>query len=286
MLAGSLLLVFCLLGRALLTIAQSTNATCAPSHKWAYNSHQQSPCVVASSLLAVCYGAYNVAALPDQFHYGGPDIQNANLCQCNTVVYSLLAECGLCQNRTAVMWSVWETNCPSVSISSFLKPIPAGLHVPGWAYLDVKAGDMFNETLAQINANITESTAVPVPTRTSSATTSIATSSAAPQPSSELHSSNVSPLNQTRSNAVGGGIVGGFALLVLISAAALYIHKRRRRAKTNGEILNSPVMSQHRTDALPNCSQPTIARALPSVTAPSLNTQLGSGSIRSGQTSL
>ncbi|KAJ7120499.1 hypothetical protein C8R43DRAFT_83280 [Mycena crocata] len=145
------LIIVWLLGRTLLASAQTSNATCSVAQKWASNSQQQSPCLVASSLLAVCTGSYDVFALPEGWHYNGPSIQDANPCQCNTVVYSLLSECGLCQNRTVVMWSVWETNCASVSIGSFPKPIPAGLHVPGWAYLDVKATDMFNESLALAN---------------------------------------------------------------------------------------------------------------------------------------
>ncbi|KAJ7271976.1 hypothetical protein B0H12DRAFT_673259 [Mycena haematopus] len=161
MFAGSLLVVVWLLGKNLLAVAQTTNATCDVAHNWAFNSQKQSPCQVASSLLAVCTGSYEVYALPINFHYDGPDMQDANPCQCNTVVYSLLAECGLCQERTITMWSLWETNCASVSISSFPMPLPAGLHVPGWAYLDVETSDSFNETLAFANSNITESTAIP-----------------------------------------------------------------------------------------------------------------------------
>ncbi|KAJ7444914.1 hypothetical protein FB451DRAFT_74212 [Mycena latifolia] len=279
MFAGSLLLIFCLLEHILFTSAQTSNATCAPSYKWAFNSQQQSPCVVASALLAVCTGceplmpaheshsseaAYEVSALPEQWHYSGPDsIQDANPCQCNTVVYSLLAECGLCQNRTAIMWSIWETNCASVTIGSFPEPIPVGLHVPGWAYLDVKTADMFNETLAQANANITESTAVPQPTKTPAASVSVASSSTIAQTTTESQSSNVSLVNQTRSNAIGGGIVGGFTLLVLVCCLAFWIHRRRRTARANGEILDSPAMSQYRSDTLP--SQPTIPKPVPSI---------------------
>ncbi|KAJ7709714.1 hypothetical protein B0H17DRAFT_234305 [Mycena rosella] len=280
MFAGSLLLV--VLAHTLLTTAQTTNATCAPSHEWAFNSKQQSPCLVASSLLAVCTGSYEVYALPEQYHYDAPDMQDANPCQCNTVVYSLLAECGLCQNRTTAMWSVWETNCASVSIGSFPKPIPAGLHVPGWAYLDVKATDMFNEALAEANANITESTAVPESSQTSASAS--ASSSAAPQATTDSPSSDVSApvVNQTRSNAIGGGIVGGFALLLLVCGLGFWIYRRRRTARANGGILNSPVMSQYHTDTQP--SQPTAP--VPSITVSSLNSQSGSASILSGQNSV
>jgi len=274
MFAGSLLIIVWLLGQNLFATAQTTNATCDVAHKWASNSQKQSPCQVASTLLAVCTGSYEVYALPDQFHYNGPDTQEANPCQCNTVVYSLLAECGLCQNRTITMWSLWETNCASVSISSFPMPIPAGLHVPGWAYLDVEVSDMFNESLAQANANITESTAVPQPSKTPSAApvpTSSA-SSAAAQPTVVSDVSDASTVDQKRSNAVGGGIVGAFFALILVCFLALWIYRRRRIAKENGEMLNSPAMSEYRTDTLP--SQPTIP--VPSITVSSLNSQPGS----------
>ncbi|KAJ6525640.1 hypothetical protein B0H19DRAFT_1198143 [Mycena capillaripes] len=281
MFAGSLLIVVWLLGQNL-SAAQTTNATCDASHQWAFNSQKQSPCLVASTLLAVCTGSYEVYALPDQFHYNGPDMQDANPCQCNTVVYSLLAECGLCQNRSITMWSLWETNCASVSTGSFPMPIPAGLHVPGWAWLDVKASDMFNESLALANANITESTAIPQPTKTPSApvpTSTSASSSAVAQPTAVSDSSDVSTaVDLKRSNAIGGGIVGGLFGLVLVCSLAFWIHRRRRVAKGNGQILNSPVMSEYRTDTL--ASPPTTV-PVPSITVSSLNSQPASGSIHS-----
>jgi hypothetical protein len=275
------LVVFWLLAQALFTTAQTTNATCSDSHKWAFNSQHQSPCLVAAELLAVCYGSYEVYALPVQSHYAGPDMQDANPCQCNTVVFSLLAECGLCQNRTTSMWSVWEINCASPSIGSFPKPIPSGLHVPGWAYLDVKAMDMFNEALAEANANITESTAIPQPSQTPSTSAPAPTSSAAAQTTPVSQSSDVSPINQTKSNAIGGGVIGGFFLLLLLCGLGLWIY-RKRRARANGEILNSPAMSQQ-TDALP--SQPQ-ATAVPSIIVSSRNSQPATESVYSGQNSV
>ncbi|KAF7338141.1 hypothetical protein MVEN_02038900 [Mycena venus] len=278
MFAGSLLVVVWFLGQNLFAAAQTTNATCDVAHNWAFNSQKQSPCEVASALLAVCTGSYEVVALPVNFHYNPPSMQDANPCQCNTVVYSLLSECGLCQDRTITMWSLWETNCASVSVGSFPMPIPAGLHVPGWAYLNPEtSSDMFNESLAQANANITESTALPQPSKTSSATVpTSSTSSAAAQPTIASDSSVSSPVNQKRSNAIGGGVVGGFAALILVSSLAVWIYRRRRNAKDKGAILNSPVMSEYRTDTLP--SQPTIP--VPSITVSSLNSQ-PSGSIHS-----
>jgi len=276
MFAGSLLFIVWFLGQNLLATAQTTNATCDVAHNWAFNSQKQSPCQVASSLLAVCDGVYEVAALPPNFHYEGPDIQDATPCQCNTVVYSLLAECGLCQERTISMWSLWETNCATVSISSFPKPLPAGLHVPGWAYQDVETSDMFNETLAFADANVTESTAIPQPTipqPTPTSSTSVPTSSTSSAPAVQTtvaSDTSVSPpVNQQRSNAIGGGIVGGLAALLLISGLLFWVYRRRRTVQQNRAVLNSPVMSEYRTDTLP--SPPTMP--VPSITVSSLNSQ-------------
>ncbi|KAK7020461.1 hypothetical protein R3P38DRAFT_1215062 [Favolaschia claudopus] len=120
MLAGLLLVIFGFLGQNFFVASQTTNATCDAAHNWAFNSKKQSPCQVASALITVCTGSYEVVALPIDSHYAGPaNVQDANPCWCNSVVYSLLAECGLCQDRTITMWSLWEINCPSVSDSSF-----------------------------------------------------------------------------------------------------------------------------------------------------------------------
>ncbi|KAJ6623489.1 hypothetical protein B0H10DRAFT_2010009 [Mycena sp. CBHHK59/15] len=284
MFAGSFsIIVVWLLALSGIASGQTTNATCMASHKWAFNSQQQSPCLVGSALLAVCSGSYQLNALPDGYHYTGPTLASANPCQCSTVVYSLLAECGLCQNRTASMWSVWETDCASVSINSFPEPIPAGLHVPGWAYLNVQATDMFNEALAQANANITESTAIPQPDKTSSSSMSTpsSTSAAPATTTASSESTGLAAIDQSRSNAIGGGVVGGFCALLLICGLAFWLHRRRSDARSNGQLLNSPVMSQYPTDSLPG--QPTIL--VPSITVSSLDSR-PSGSAYSGQVSV
>ncbi|KAF8798152.1 hypothetical protein BYT27DRAFT_7227800 [Phlegmacium glaucopus] len=135
------------------TIAQS-NASCLPFYNWTFNSMKQSPCQVASSLLAVCNnGPFPVSALPSTSHYAGPSLQGANPCQCNTVTYSLMSACGACQGQTYLSWSVWSANCLTVHLSSFPEPIPSGVFVPGWAYLDVQADDNFDQSLARQNAS-------------------------------------------------------------------------------------------------------------------------------------
>ncbi|KAJ7724449.1 hypothetical protein DFH07DRAFT_783270 [Mycena maculata] len=261
MFAGSPLVIVWFLGHSLFTSAQTTNVTCAADHKWAFNSEQQSPCAVASSLLAVCTGCATLWFIPCL----------RNVAYARTVQYP----CGAFGRPTVPQFPSTVFNVqPSFS---FPDPIPAGLHVPGWAYLDVKASDMFNESLAEANANITESTAIPQPTKTSSSSTT-STSSAAFQTTTVAAVSDTTVVNQTRSNAIGGGIVGAFFALVLLGGLGFWIYRRRRVARTKGAILDSPVMSQHQTDTLPS------QLPVPSITVSSLNSQPGSGSIRSGQT--
>lgn len=116
-----------------------------------------------------------------------------------------------------------------------------------------------SRSVAECFADITESTAIPQPSKTSSASVSTAsTSSVAAQATAVSDSSSTVPaVNLKRSNAIGGGVVGGLAALALVCGLAFWIYRRRRIARTNGAILNSPdTMSQHQTDTL--ASQPTI----------------------------
>jgi hypothetical protein len=66
----------------------------------------------------------------------------------------------------------------------------------------------------------------------------------------------------------------------LVGSLVFWLYRRRRIAQKNGDVLDSPAMSQHRTDTLASHpSHPTLP--MPSITVSSLNSQPGSGSIRS-----
>lgn len=251
-----LLSLFTLSAKLQSSSAQS-DVSCLPFYNWTFNSHNQSPCDVASSLLAVCNnGPYPVEGLPDSSHYLGPTLQNANPCQCSTVTYSLMSACGACQGRSYLSWSVWSANCPMVYVGSYLEPIPTGVAVPGWAYLDVEANDNFDQSLAKQDANLTESTAIPSPTssvaKTSSSQKSSSTisksstisstiTSITSSPSASAADSSSSPAKVKQENAIGGGVVGGLAgLLLLCGALYWYIYHRRRRTARIGEHLPSP----------------------------------------------
>ena len=51
-------------------------------------------------LVADCFAAdYTLTSLEPGYVYIGPTVFHANTCQCNTVYYSMLSACGLCQDR-------------------------------------------------------------------------------------------------------------------------------------------------------------------------------------------
>ncbi|KAE9410441.1 hypothetical protein BT96DRAFT_376167 [Gymnopus androsaceus JB14] len=213
--------------------AQGTDATCIQS-SWSFNSEKQSPCSIASSLLGVCSGnTYNVAALPNNTVYLGPTIDAVNPCQCNTVVYSLMSACALCQNRTIITWSEWATNCFPV-FTGYPKPIPAGLHVPAYAYLDVESQDTFDATAAQQDANATESTALPSSSTTLAATSTSTTST--PTPTASTSDSLKSTNSDSRINTITDSVIGGVLGVRSPCAADCNVHcnsETQTRKKSN-----------------------------------------------------
>jgi hypothetical protein len=96
-----------------------------PPSTQSYNSLHQNPCVVASYLEGVCFGGrksfrsvnflaiffdripdtvFEIDPLPQGHHYTGAPSGQGNLCQCNTVVYSLVSACGACQGGDPVAY--------------------------------------------------------------------------------------------------------------------------------------------------------------------------------------
>ncbi|KAF9443884.1 hypothetical protein P691DRAFT_712638 [Macrolepiota fuliginosa MF-IS2] len=244
-------------------VGQTTDAVCLPIFNWVFNSQHQSPCVVASSLLAVCNGGpYNVASLPDATHYLGPvSVFDANDCQCNTVVYTMMSACAACQGREYIAWSQWTANCPSVS-EGFPEALPTGLHVPGWAYLDPRPSDTFDQLRAQKSINLTESVILPAPTSTSnsvrptkklSATSSSkglvssthvsSTMSSSPTPAPSSSTANQSSVpNSHHANMIGGIAIGAsVAGLGILGVILWLLHLRIVKKEEQGVRLVSPV---------------------------------------------
>lgn len=192
-------------------------AICSPGFNWTYNSQGQSPCDIAASLLGVCApGAGPLPQLPPGYYYVGPTVQSRNECSCSTVYFSMLSACAVCQSRETIPWKMYATNCSTIYVQTFPDPLPAGVRVPNYAYLDVTAGSgAFDPSLAQA-AGGAESVAGP-----SATTTGLGVSPTNMQ----------SPKKKPNSGAIAGGVVGGVALLVIMAIVVVWFVLRRRDSR-------------------------------------------------------
>ncbi|KAF8520977.1 hypothetical protein JB92DRAFT_1860377 [Gautieria morchelliformis] len=195
------------LGRRVGAVA-TTTATCT-AEQWTFNQDQQSPCFVASSLLAACNGGtWLVPAIDSNTMYQGPASgAESNGCQCSTIVYSVISACAACQGAAVNTWSNWSSKCTRGDIhnSSFPLTMPPGLTVPTWAHLDVTAGNSWDINAAMNNH------ASNLPSNLTSTN------------SSSQHSANV--------YAIAGCILGGFVGLVLLGLIAVLLYRKRKKAK-------------------------------------------------------
>jgi len=216
----NLFFLLILIGPAL---AQITYPNCSAGWEWSYNTLNQNPCQVAASLEALCNGGqFNIQPLPSGRMYGGPTASQSNLCECNTVVYSLVSACAACQGSTWILWSGWSANCTNVSLpSTYPNPIPDGTRVPYWAYLDVVTGDNWDLTAAQSAGDSPEATPIAPSTIQPSST-----ASAAPQSSS---SSSSTQKKSSHAGQIAGGVVGGIVGATLLIGFILWYRRRRRQ---------------------------------------------------------
>ncbi|KAF9556559.1 hypothetical protein CPC08DRAFT_91335 [Agrocybe pediades] len=94
---------FLLVAFALSSAAQQI-ATCQAGFDWSFNKAGQSPCELASTLIQPCVGApFPIPPLVQNFTYGGPQQGKDLPCTCNTVVYSLLSACAICQGHDTLL---------------------------------------------------------------------------------------------------------------------------------------------------------------------------------------
>ncbi|KAI0812734.1 hypothetical protein BC629DRAFT_961396 [Irpex lacteus] len=206
----------CLLGVA----AQTTNITCPSEYGWMTNSKWQNPCLVAAYLQSVCDSdpaISGVQTLPPGHHYilRAP---NASNCTCNTVLYSMLSACTICQAQEYLPWSGWSENCTYKFVGNYPKPIPQGTAVPAWAYENVTLLDTFNITTAERIAreNHTDSTALPTPTAVSSP--------------NDASPTQISTTKRNKLTPILSGVFGAL-ILILVAAATTFLWKRQRKIK-------------------------------------------------------
>ncbi|TFK93365.1 hypothetical protein K466DRAFT_649975 [Polyporus arcularius HHB13444] len=265
----SLVAVFAtLLIRSSLVRSQNTTATCVAGYEWTFNSLGQSPCLITAYLWEPCYALSQdiVAKLDEGFVYQGPvSPSSSNKCLCNTVSYSTLAACAVCQGRGLAIysWPQYRTNCSAVDEDAYPFSIAGGTAVPAWAYLDVVKNGSFNVVAAQALAetNPPESTAPALSSTlgTSSVTATFSTTGSPPTLSSSSSGSSSSPTGQptspssssssssshTNVGAIVGGVIGGIGAALIIGAAIFFALRRRNRAPPSSHFTRSPAMAEN-----------------------------------------
>ncbi|KIP11619.1 hypothetical protein PHLGIDRAFT_457951 [Phlebiopsis gigantea 11061_1 CR5-6] len=213
-----------------------------------FNSRHQSPCTIAGYLLGACLtdpGRGIIEALPSEDPGSWWYILTADTdCQCNTVFYSMISECSVCQGDLVRPWSQWIANCTnSTFVMSFPRPIPSGTAIPAWAFLNVTMTDTFDPATAQLYqaSNSTESSAPPA-----SSTSSVLSSNTQTSTSTGTASSTASP--KTNVGAIAGGVVGGVVgVAVLCVLLGLWLKQRKARMSASvhmPEYQTVPVMPQ------------------------------------------
>ncbi|KAK7690894.1 hypothetical protein QCA50_005996 [Cerrena zonata] len=199
------------------TLAQSTDAICLTGFEWMSNSRQQPPCLTTAYLSTPCLTNpthAHINVLPKEGHYpavnGGSS--PATTCRCNTVFYSLLQACTICQGGQPITWSAWSAGCKgNTSISVYPQNISSGTAIPAWAYLDVVSPDTFNLT----GAKALDSTDPP-------------DSTAIPGPTSSVSGSSQGSSHKSNAGAIAGGVVGGILGLIVIAGVIWWFLRRKR----------------------------------------------------------
>ncbi|KAF8332464.1 hypothetical protein F5887DRAFT_47094 [Amanita rubescens] len=157
-------------------------------YNWTYNSLDQSPCYVAVALISMV-NAGQTYTLPSVTFLGqiyGLEPGSNTLYFCNTVWYSLLSACALCQDGSWFTWPVYSQNCSQTYLMEYPGPIPSNTSVPTWAFLNVTAtNDNFDPAKA--------SSLAVAPSPTSSASTSSAATSSTSTSSTSTSTSHPTP---------------------------------------------------------------------------------------------
>ncbi|KAL0579713.1 hypothetical protein V5O48_002277 [Marasmius crinis-equi] len=212
------------------------HATCTnSSFSWSFNSKGQSPCEVGEALGGVCRPTFAIQALPEGFYYSGVGTTSVTDCVCNTVYYTMLSVCGLCQGGSADRFDLWSKNCTTTT-RNFPEPIPAGVNVPHYAYLPL---DSVNQTvdLARLRADIgLESTGVASRTSTATSGSLRATSTLRSGGGSGQGSGFDDDLEETAKKAgiIAVCVVAGIWIVWAIGAGLIYWICRRQSRRRYG----------------------------------------------------
>ncbi|KAH9483716.1 hypothetical protein JR316_0003192 [Psilocybe cubensis] len=205
---------------------------CLPNYEWSYNHQKNSPCDVASALLKECDPAAGslqplTSNASGDAYYDPTQATQVNACLCNTITYSLVSACGICQGQSYLYWHTWVDVCNNASVSVWLYnyplPLPPGLDVPLWAYMDVTTIDYFSIRgafrNATFNLNATQTNSQTLSTPTLSPPSPKSDSSNGTNISNSNITYNMIPTSQdTSSSTTGGGRGSNVDIATLIGA--------------------------------------------------------------------
>ncbi|RPD62059.1 hypothetical protein L226DRAFT_571434 [Lentinus tigrinus ALCF2SS1-7] len=271
--------------------AQSSLAVCdspAADYSWMSNSKGQTPCLVAAYLQVPCLGPAHalIPRLESDSAYAAAPQQST--CDCNTVIYSLLEACQLCQaggSQIVLPWEEYSANCTDVGLSLYPNPIPPGTAIPSWAFQDVTVKGAFDVAEAELTGDSPESTAslsASTTSTTSSSSSSIATMTSSDTPSSSTPSASSASASPTASaaaesgsgapkssnvGAIVGGVVGGVIGLILIGSAIFYMLRRQRNLdrKAQAQVLERPMSTVTDLDGPQPSLKPMSIMSVPSM---------------------
>jgi len=206
-------------------------AQCLADWSWSYNTKSQNPCEIAGSLETPCLGVdYEIGPLGNYTSYSCPQQNDAGQqkCGCNSIIYSLIAACALCQtdqNASSVAWSEWARLCDVVYVVQYPFQIPFNASVPNWAYVNYTDStfDVVRAQAAGRDPEVTPpaSSMSSVVTLTSTIFTGGLPSAAQPSGTGfssvpDPNSTGGSGSSKSNTGAIAGGVVGGITGLAAL----------------------------------------------------------------------
>ncbi|RDX53005.1 hypothetical protein OH76DRAFT_1480049 [Lentinus brumalis] len=242
---------------------------------WMNNDNEEDPCLLVAYLQVPCTNQppshQALAPLKQGAFYTGPPEQND--CLCNTVAYSLIEACQLCQWNVSELvqpWSGFSRNCSVTTNGSF--PFSFAIPIPQWAYLDVYDSDHFNLTAAQ---QVAEGSAFENSSSSSTSATTTATASANRSSSASTTSTRAAAetdvVRSGKSSNVGaivGGVVGGVLGILSLGTIVFYFAHRWRNLQRQAQLETSerPFSTSTAFDE----SQPSLKPGMAMISPPSM----------------
>ncbi|RDX53007.1 hypothetical protein OH76DRAFT_62051 [Lentinus brumalis] len=211
---------------------QFSHAECLEEFTWMTNTKGQNPCFVAASLYYPCTGPEDMVP-PLDYNYDMYDVPNTTdslECGCNTVIYTALMACQLCQTNTLqkiLAWTDYTTHCVNKTILSYPRPVPSGTAIPAWMYQNVTKTNRFNvyEAIAASEQGLPDTTGTNTP------------------PIPTVPPASASPLQDV--GVIVGAAVGGVLGLALLGVLLYHVLLRRRHYErvAQGQAAEKPATS-------------------------------------------